>query len=38
VTGLLGMIGVATGAIPAGEPRDDPAIIAAEGWILGRRP
>jgi hypothetical protein len=37
VIGLLGMIAVVTGVIPAGEPGDDPAIAAVEGWILGRR-
>jgi hypothetical protein len=36
VVGLLAMIGVITGAVPSGEPRDDPAISTLEGWILGR--
>ncbi len=36
VTGLLAMIAVVTGALPAGEPLDDPAITTTEGWILGR--
>lgn len=36
VVGLLGMIGVVTGAFPTGEPRDHPPIAAVEGWILGR--
>jgi hypothetical protein len=36
VVGLLAMIGVVTGAVPSGEPGDDPAVAAAEGWILGR--
>lgn len=36
VIGLLAMIGVVTGAVPAGEPLDDPAIATTEGWILGR--
>jgi hypothetical protein len=36
VTGLLAMIGVISGAFPAGEPRHDPAITTIEGWILGR--
>lgn len=36
VIGLLAMIGVVTGAIPAGEPLDDAAITTIEGWILGR--
>jgi hypothetical protein len=34
--GVLGMIGVVTGAIPAGVPADDPAVGTIEGWILGR--
>ena len=38
ITGLLAMIAVVTGTIPAGEPRDDPAITTTEGWILGRNP
>ncbi|HVB43384.1 MAG TPA: hypothetical protein VNF47_11855 [Streptosporangiaceae bacterium] len=38
VTGLLGMIGVLSGTIPAGEPGDDPCVATTEGWILGRRP
>jgi hypothetical protein len=37
VVGLLGMIGVVSGAIESGEPRDDPAVTSVEGWILGRR-
>jgi hypothetical protein len=37
VIGLLAMISVVTGAVPSGEPRDDPAIGSTEGWILGRR-
>lgn len=36
VIGLLAMIGVVTGAVPSGEPLDDPAITSTEGWILGR--
>ncbi len=36
VVGLLGVIGVVTGAIGSGEPGDDPAVTAVEGWILGR--
>jgi hypothetical protein len=36
VVGLLGMIGVTTGRIPVGLPADDPAVLATEGWILGR--
>jgi hypothetical protein len=36
MVGLLAMIAVVTGAIPAGEPREDPAVTAVEGWILGR--
>jgi hypothetical protein len=36
VIGLLGVIAVVTGALDTGEPRDDPAITATEGWILGR--
>ncbi len=36
VVGLLGMIGVVTGAVASGEPREDPAIATVEGWILGR--
>jgi hypothetical protein len=36
VIGLLAMISVVTGALPSGEPRDDPAISTVEGWILGR--
>jgi hypothetical protein len=36
VTGLLALIGVVAGAIPAGEPRDHPATATTEGWILGR--
>lgn len=36
VIGLLGVIAVVTGALPAGEPRDDPAVATTEGWILGR--
>lgn len=36
VIGLLGMIAVITGVIASGEPRDDPAVITTEGWILGR--
>jgi hypothetical protein len=34
--GLLGMIGVVTGAIPVGLPDDDPAVVSTEGWMLGR--
>ena len=34
--GLLGMISVLRGATPSGEPPDDPAVTAVEGWILGR--
>jgi hypothetical protein len=36
VVGLLAMIGVVTGAVPSGEPCDDPAISTTEGWIFGR--
>jgi hypothetical protein len=36
VVGLLGMIGVVTGAVASGEPTDDPAVPSVEGWILGR--
>lgn len=36
VIGLLGMIAVAQGSMPSGEPRDDPAVTSVEGWILGR--
>jgi hypothetical protein len=36
VIGLLALIGVVTGTIPAGEPHDHPAITTTEGWILGR--
>jgi hypothetical protein len=36
VIGLLGVIAVVTGAIPSGQPDDDPAVTATEGWILGR--
>jgi hypothetical protein len=36
VVGLLGMIGVLTGAIQAGPPAGDPAVVSTEGWILGR--
>lgn len=36
VIGLLGMIAVITGALPSGEPDDDPAVTTVEGWILGR--
>jgi hypothetical protein len=36
VVGVLGMIGVVTGAIPVGLPGDDPAVVTTEGWILGR--
>ncbi|MGN6793180.1 MAG: hypothetical protein ACTHJW_12425 [Streptosporangiaceae bacterium] len=38
VIGLLAMIGVATGTVAPGEPADDPAVAAVEGWILGRAP
>jgi hypothetical protein len=34
--GLLGMIGVVTGAMESGDPTDDPAVTRVEGWILGR--
>ena len=37
VVGLLGMIAVACGVLPSGEPGDDPEVGAVEGWILGRR-
>jgi hypothetical protein len=37
VVGLLGMIGVVTGAIESGEPQDDPAVTSVEGWIVGRQ-
>jgi hypothetical protein len=36
VIGMLGMIAVVAGAIPAGPPPGDPALAATEGWILGR--
>jgi hypothetical protein len=36
VVGMLGLISVVTGARPAGVPPDDPAVLAVEGWILGR--
>jgi hypothetical protein len=36
VVGVLGMIGVVTGATPVGLPPDDPAVLTIEGWILGR--
>jgi hypothetical protein len=36
VVGLLAIIGVVTGTIATGEPRDDAAVLATEGWILGR--
>jgi hypothetical protein len=38
VIGLLGMIAVVTGAIDAGLPAGDPAVLATEGWMLGRAP
>jgi hypothetical protein len=37
VVGLLGMISVITGAVDSGEPENDPAVAAVEGWILGRK-
>jgi hypothetical protein len=37
VVGLLGMISVITGVVDSGEPEDDPAVAAVEGWILGRK-
>ncbi len=36
VIGLLAMISVVAGTLPPGDPRDDPAVVAVEGWILGR--
>jgi len=36
VVGVLGVISVVTGEIPAGPPPDDNAVFATEGWILGR--
>jgi hypothetical protein len=36
VIGLLGMIGVLTGAIEPGVPAGDHAVVSTEGWILGR--
>ncbi|HVA73077.1 MAG TPA: hypothetical protein VNF71_00750 [Acidimicrobiales bacterium] len=36
VVGLVGMIAVVTGALPSGEPSEDPAVASVEGWILGR--
>jgi hypothetical protein len=36
VVGMLGMISVVTGRVPAGLPDDDPAVLSTEGWILGR--
>jgi hypothetical protein len=36
VIGLLGLIAVVTGAIGAGLPPGDPAVLTVEGWMLGR--
>jgi hypothetical protein len=36
IVGLLGMIGVLTGAIDPGVPDGDQAVVSTEGWILGR--
>lgn len=36
VVGLLAIVGVVTGTIATGEPRDDAAVLSTEGWILGR--
>lgn len=36
IIGMLGMIGVVTGTIPAGTPSDDPDVVTTEGWVLGR--
>jgi hypothetical protein len=36
VIGVLGLIGVLTGVVAVGLPRDDPAVLSTEGWILGR--
>ena len=33
--GLLGMLNVLSGRRPAGEPRDDHAVVQVEGWMLG---
>jgi prephenate dehydratase len=33
--GLLGMLAVLEGRLPSGEPRDDPAVLSVEGWMLG---
>ncbi len=38
VVGLLGILGVVTGALASAEPTDDPAVRDVEGWILGREP
>jgi hypothetical protein len=37
VVGLLGLLAVVTKAAPEGLPADDPAVLAVEGWILGRQ-
>ncbi|MCC5954092.1 MAG: hypothetical protein JJU45_18500 [Acidimicrobiia bacterium] len=36
VVGLLVLAAVASGSVPTGEPRADPAVTSVEGWILGR--
>lgn len=33
--GLLGIVAVLEGRIGSGEPRDDPGVLALEGWMLG---
>jgi hypothetical protein len=33
--GVLGMVGVLRGELPASPPDDDPAILTVEGWMLG---
>lgn len=37
VVGLLGMIAVARGRLPSGEPADDEDVVRLEGWMLGRQ-
>jgi hypothetical protein len=37
LVGLLGMLRTILGHCPAGEPRDDPAVLNVEGWILGQQ-
>jgi len=38
MVGLLGMVAVVRGVVESGEPKDDAAVTAIEGWILGRMP